>query len=198
MQPIQGRAAGGRKDGQRRRAWSLAAAAASIALVSGCSTPTAGGTNPGTGSPGSADSASTGMVAYSKCMRGAGITDFPDPNAQGKIDLGSGKKFDPNSDAFKAADAKCKKLLPDGGNAAPPPAAVGPAQINYAKCMRENGVPKFPDPNAEGGIDLNGATLGVDPTGPVFKAADGKCKHFLEEAAGGAPRVEQTGAPGTP
>ncbi|MFD1047781.1 hypothetical protein ACFQ1S_20705 [Kibdelosporangium lantanae] len=135
------------------------------------------------------------MVAYSKCMRTEGVRDFPDPNAQGKIDLGSGKKFDPNSDVFKAADTKCKKLLPDGGNAAPPPAAVGPAQINYAKCMRENGVPKFPDPNAEGGIDLNGETLGVDPTGPVFKAADDKCKHFLEEAAGGAPRVEKTGGP---
>ncbi|GAB3900313.1 hypothetical protein GCM10029964_087500 [Kibdelosporangium lantanae] len=171
------------------------AAVATIVLTSACDTQATGDTKPASGSDGSTESAGTGMVAYSKCMRTEGVRDFPDPNAQGKIDLGSGKKFDPNSDVFKAADTKCKKLLPDGGNAAPPPAAVGPAQINYAKCMRENGVPKFPDPNAEGGIDLNGETLGVDPTGPVFKAADDKCKHFLEEAAGGAPRVEKTGGP---
>ncbi|HKS46209.1 MAG TPA: hypothetical protein VJT49_14075 [Amycolatopsis sp.] len=156
-----------------------------------CNTGAAGGGTPGTSSA----AGGSGMLAYSKCMRTEGVADFPDPNAQGKIDLGSNQKFDPNSATFKAADAKCKKMLPDNGNASPAPAVSGEAQINYAKCMRANGVPKFPDPNAEGGIDVNGDTLGVDPTGPVFKAADDKCKHFLEDAAGGAPKIEKPGRP---
>ncbi|WP_380753421.1 hypothetical protein [Sphaerisporangium aureirubrum] len=128
-------------------------------------------------------------LAYAKCMREKGITNFPDPNAQGKLDL-NGNELNSNSAQYKAADDACKPLLPQGG--APPPnaAAVGAAQVKYAKCMRENGVPKFPDPNPDGGIDINGDTLGVDPMGPVFKAADQKCQPILAEVAGG-PRIEK-------
>jgi hypothetical protein len=171
------------------RFWSLAVVSASVLLASACGTDSDGGAD----SAGKPNSAGGSMLAYSKCMRAEGVADFPDPNAQGRIDLGSDRKFDPNSDQFKAADAKCRKLMPAGGNEPPPAANVGPAQIKYAQCMRENGVPKFPDPNAEGGIDINGDTLGVDPSGPAFKAADDKCKHILDEAAGGRPKEEKKG-----
>ncbi len=178
---------------QRWRVWSLVGTAAAVLLLGACST--GAGTPGGSSTPGtSSASSSGGMLAYSQCMRAQGVAGFPDPNAQGKIDLGSNQKFDPNSAIFQAADAKCKKLLPDNGNVAAPPVS-GDAQINYAKCMRTNGVPNFPDPNAQGGIDINGASLGVDPNGPIFKAADGKCNHFLVQAAGGAPKIQSTGSP---
>jgi hypothetical protein len=57
------------------------------------------------------------MLAYARCMRQNGVTEFPDPKADGAggainlRDLG----IDPNSSTFKAAQEKCKSNLPDFG-----------------------------------------------------------------------------------
>lgn len=48
----------------------------------------------------------------------------------------------------------------------------------YAACMRRNGVPNFPDPDAEGHFQLQGGP-GLDPNSPQFKAAEEKCEHLL-------------------
>jgi hypothetical protein len=207
MQTTSGYAGAGGSTGRRRWGRTMAGiAATAVILVSGCGSGSdnagtggsgTGGSGTGsTGGGGSGSSSESGTLAYAKCMRTEGIADFPDPNASGKLEI-NGNKLDTNSAQFKAAHEKCKSMLPQGGQPpGPPPAEVGAAQLNYAKCMRENGVTKFPDPNAEGGIDINGDTLGVDPGGPVFKAADDKCKHFLEEVATG-PRIDTNpGGPG--
>jgi hypothetical protein len=96
-----------------------------------------------------------GVRTYVRCMRAEGI-DLPDPDAKGKIDYslpgGGQRKKDPK---FVAASEKCAPLLPpmpseliDQG----PP--LTPEQITrarqYAKCMRDHGVPDFPDPDAQG------------------------------------------------
>lgn len=133
-------------------------------------------------------------LAYAKCMREHGISNFPDPNAQGLLDI-DGNKVDMKSSQAQAADKACKPLLPAVGNAKPP-AGVKEAALEYSKCMRKNGVPKFPDPNAEGGLDINGETLGVDPNGDVFKGADKTCQPILEKVAGG-PKEIQSGGPGS-
>jgi hypothetical protein len=45
---------------------------------------------------------------------------------------------------------KCREFLPDGGELAPlAPEEIAKIQA-YAKCMRANGVPDFPDPTAAG------------------------------------------------
>jgi len=57
------------------------------------------------------------MLAYARCMRQNGVTEFPDPKAGGVggainlRDLG----VDPNSSTFKSAHEKCKSNLPDFG-----------------------------------------------------------------------------------
>lgn len=167
--------------------------------LAGCGN-SAGGAAAGS-SPASASGASgkTGMLGYAQCMRQNGVAKFPDPNASGKLEI-NGNQVDTNSAQFKAANDKCKSLLPAGGNPPPngqPDPKVAAAQLQYAQCMRDSGVSKFPDPNSDGGIDINGDALGVDPNGTVFKAADAKCKHFLEAVATG-PRTDSTpgGSPG--
>jgi hypothetical protein len=50
--------------------------------------------------------------------------------------------------------------------------------LKYARCMRANGVPDFPDPNAGGGF-LFRAGGGVDPSSPAFQAARAKCGKLL-------------------
>ena len=63
--------------------------------------------------------------------------------------------------------------------------------LEYAKCMRREGVPNFPDPNTEGGVQFDKKD-GIDPDSAQFKAADEKCKKYLPagstgQEAGGDP-----------
>ena len=50
--------------------------------------------------------------------------------------------------------------------------------LQYARCMRANGVPNFPDPNAGGGFLFHTGN-GVDPSSPAFQAARAKCQKLL-------------------
>jgi hypothetical protein len=52
------------------------------------------------------------------------------------------------------------------------------ATVDFAKCMRANGVPNFPD----SGLITRGA--GVDPSSPFFQAARAKCQKLMP---GGGP-----------
>ncbi len=55
----------------------------------------------------------------------------------------------------------------------------------YSACMREHGVPKFPDPQAgaDGGINLG--ELGPWARSPQFKAAANACKRLLRPGGSG-------------
>lgn len=85
------------------------------------------------------------FIAFSKCMRAHGVTNFPDPNGHGINIAGTG--IDPRSPAFQAAHKVCFKLLPGGG---PNSQKASAQQIRQAErtaqCMREHGVSGFPDP----------------------------------------------------
>jgi hypothetical protein len=50
--------------------------------------------------------------------------------------------------------------------------------VKFAECMRDNGVSEFPDPDASGGLTIDGVLNGssLDPTTPAWKAAIGACK----------------------
>ena len=80
-----------------------------------------------------------------------------------------------------------------GGRTTP----YGPASSPYAmsKCMRENGLPHFPDPSAgpgggvgfQGvGFSINGSIVvdGITFTGPAATQAEQACKAFLPPAGG--------------
>jgi hypothetical protein len=62
-----------------------------------------------------------------------------------------------------------------GGN----PAATNPSfrqdLARFAACIRANGVPNFPDPNARGMFDVGGSS-GIDPSSPQFQAVEKKCQ----------------------
>jgi hypothetical protein len=95
-----------------------------------------------------------GVRKYVQCMRAEGIN-LPDPGPKGEIDyasLGGNPKLDPK---FRAASMKCSPLMPPMPvELQPKPDPLTPQQIEwarrYAKCVREHGVPSFPDPDADG------------------------------------------------
>jgi hypothetical protein len=78
-------------------------------------------------------------------MRANGVPNFPDPQPGGGA-IFSTAATNPSAPAFKAAQAKCQRLMPPGG--------AGPAFSErsleelrkLAVCMRAHGISEFPDP----------------------------------------------------
>jgi hypothetical protein len=87
------------------------------------------------------------FVAFSQCMRAHGLPNFPDPSAEGGIQLTPGSGINPFSPAFKSAQTACRKLLPGGGPGGGKPSPEAEKQmLAIAVCMRAHGVTGFPDP----------------------------------------------------
>ena len=130
-------------------------------------------------------------LVYAKCMRANGVPSFPDPNADGGFLFRRGAGLT-KSPLFRAAQAKCQRLLPPGPGSGPPPSAQTLARfLKIAKCMREHGVPAFPDPRTSmpshpfgsGGAgvvsDIEGVILVfaamIDQQSPAFERAAAVC-----------------------
>lgn len=150
-----------------------------------------GSSGPGVASAGSSTSASSSTgtakadpLAYSKCMRAHGLSDFPDPDANGGLQLGRGD-LDPRSPTFQAAERACKSLDPKGNESSAERAQNRAAWLNYAQCMRAHGLSDFPDPDADGTLELHppkGSDL--DPNNPHFKTANNTCMHLAPNGTG--------------
>jgi hypothetical protein len=65
--------------------------------------------------------------------------------------------------------------------------------VKYSQCMRSHGVPKFPDPNAQGGLAIDGSKLGLDPRSAQFKAAEAACKSLMPQGPPPDPKQAAAG-----
>ena len=119
-------------------------------------------------------------LAFSRCMRAHGVTNFPDPDANGNITL-PGQGTGAQSPKMAAARTACDPLLPPAQKARNAPDRA--SSLRYAKCMRAHGVTNFPDPSADGGIVLDPSV--VNPSSPQFKSAQQACKSLLPGGGGG-------------
>jgi hypothetical protein len=173
-------------DGPRRRwraAQALAVIAAAGLFAAGC-----GGSDESGGGGGSAASAdSDPAVAYAECMRENGVPEFPDPvNGQLQLQATPGSGLDPDSPEFKRAQEACQDLAPAGAEAGGGPDADLQAQVlDYAKCIRENGVPEFPDPDFSGGGVIMQLPPGVDQNSQQFQSAQQACQDKAPQGLGG-------------
>jgi hypothetical protein len=134
----------------------------------------------GCGSTGASSAANSVPPRYafqfSRCMRGHGVPNFPDPGPTGyRFTPGSGITQSP---AFNGALDACEKYLPPSGHLPPTPESVRLEEIALAKCMRAHGVPNFPDPDANG--DIQFPVSSPIPRSPAFqRAQNGPCKKYL-------------------
>jgi hypothetical protein len=114
-------------------------------------------------------------VKYSQCMRENGVPDFPDP-VDGRIQLRGqqGSDLDPESAGFKKAQEACKQYEPVGPGKDGQNGQQQAQALKWVQCMRQNGVPNMPDPQADGRM-LFTADNGVDPESETFKNAQQKC-----------------------
>jgi hypothetical protein len=113
---------------------------------------------------------------FSECMRSNGIPNFPDPNTNGGIDIGASSGIDPESPQFQAAQKACRKYVPAPDLSKAEIAEREARALEFAKCMRANGVPNFRDPQfAANGAEPVRPVAGVDPNSPTYQAATNKC-----------------------
>jgi hypothetical protein len=165
-------------------ALALAAALGLAVLASGCGgSPGAKVAQAGTtsGSSGSGSSGGSGKgdaAAYSACMRGHGVPNFPDPDSSGRIRIPS--TIDDRSPTVRAAYRACHSLAPSGGFTGQGDTLQQDQLLAFAKCMRRHGVPAFPDPQVVNGHINIPITAGqIDPNSPIVTAAAAACQSKL-------------------
>jgi hypothetical protein len=149
------------------------------------SSPTSSAT-PGGGNDRDAD------LRFAQCMRENGVPKFPDPDANGGVGIDL-NKLGVDKATVDAAQEKCKKYAPNGGELQQLDAEQLEQLRQMAQCMRENGFPDFPDPSDEG-LQLNANEHPEwSPDNPRFKAAQEKCN---DEAGleGGESSSNQSGS----
>ncbi len=126
-------------------------------------------------------------VRFAACMRDNGVRDFPDPEASGAFTIdaiANGSSLDTNSGAFKQAISACKDMEPPGFTGAKRSAEQQKAALEFAQCIRDNGVKDFPDP-ADGDplIDTNRIPSAATSGGKsILHAAMQKCRVFAQAA----------------
>lgn len=141
------------------------------------------------------------MRQFTQCMRDNGI-DMKDAEMSEdggfSIQVGPGEGAAPadqgpskeDQEKMRNAMEACQKYAPGGGNMGKPDPEMQEKMRQFAKCMRDNGVENFPDPQEDGGIMIQGggpgSTDGLNPDDPTFKAAQETCKSYLPDGGAGA------------
>jgi hypothetical protein len=120
-------------------------------------------------------------------MRENGVPAFPDPD----VDDNGRVSYDipaylPDA-TISAAEKKCADLRPFG----PGPGGADPNRIEnvrrHSQCMRDHGLPNFPDPEADGSRRIDFDKLGLSgENDPKFTDALEKCKGALPSPPPGA------------
>lgn len=129
--------------------------------------------NPNSAQTGTGSTVSASLVKFSACMRSNGVSRFPDPStSQGPNSFGvDGYNFNlpsnlnSQSPAYEAANKTCFRLIDSGTSKPRNPAFLTKARqaaLANAQCMREHGVPSFPDPHSA-------ATAGASRSAPAAR-----------------------------
>ena len=129
-------------------------------------------------------------MKFAACMRENGVREFPDPDASGRLTIDgvlNGSSLDPSTPAWKEAIRACKELEPPGFTGDHEVTAEEQeARLEFAQCIRDNGVEDFPDP-AKGDplVDTNRIPSAATNGGmSILNAAMRKCGELAAEAIG--------------
>jgi hypothetical protein len=167
-------------------------AVAALVALGGCGS----GGNGASPSPSVSTMSDAQILALGKqvaqCIRDNGIPNFPEPY----VDRGRLKLPDDQMENLEAqysqqvldqAEQACKPLMDklpesaikDEENEKQEP---GPGDVEalrkFAQCIREHGVPEFPDPKADGTIPLRGTPLESEGKSARMGAAFDACRQY--------------------
>jgi hypothetical protein len=168
------------KGSMRRNPRPLAALAMVALIGAGCSNEPAEN-----GSAGNSSAGQEQAVKFAECMRDNGVGEFPDPDASGELTIDgvvNGSSLDPSGPAWQSAIAACKDLQPPGFTGDEEVTAEEQeARLEFAQCMRDNGIEDFPDP-VEGGPIIDTSRMPGAPGAlsiPGFEEAQQACSDII-------------------
>ena len=164
----------------------LAALALVALITAGCGTNASSGTGTANSTGPGANEPATDQdkaVKFAECIRAHGVPHFPDANAKGEFVFG----IDVSPPVWNKAVDACKALQPPGTLSAKRTPKQQTAALEFAQCMRGNGVKDFPDPaNGQPLVDTNRIPSSAAPGGmTILNAAMQKCRDVLAKAAAG-------------
>lgn len=165
--------------------YAVAVAAISL-LTAGCGGGSARSTT-------AATTTQTGAVAFARCMREHGLSNWPDPTSNGVFDKSKLEQLGYSAGRVRAiVQRACGHLLPNGGGGRPETAQQTRTRVAdalaFARCMRARGFPGFPDPTNQGELSPEMVTAaGIDLHQPQLLTAGLACvpvtHGFLTRAA---------------
>lgn len=147
----------------------LAVGAMLAACSSGAGQHPAG--SPGPAQAGSPDSQTAAIV---QCYRAHGDAGFPDP----VYDPSDGRWHFAVSPATapQSTQQACQHLFPSANVSPPVPQAQFQQLVRFAQCLRQHGMPTWPDPNPDGAFPLPPLLL---PKTPAYVQASRACQRYI-------------------
>ncbi len=93
-----------------------------------------------------------GAVSFAQCMRAHSVPNWPDPNSSGVFDKTkiTTQQLKVSSTALQAAQNACQALLP--AESVTQQRLNAAQALQFSQCVRNHGVPNFPDPDGSGRI----------------------------------------------
>ncbi len=157
----------------------------------------------GSGPAGSAGASPTAMSndqilaigrEAAQCMRQHGIPDFPDPvvDQHGQVQLPDNaagehakQEMNNNPDAQRACEPILDRLPPNARGASRGPGQFSQEDLanllKFAQCLRQNGIPEWPDPKADGSFPIVGTPLETEGKSARLRAATQACKQYWDK-----------------
>jgi hypothetical protein len=155
----------------------LALVAAGCGSTSAPPVATVGTTNAAAASPPPSKDPMAQAVRYAACIRSHGLPNFPDPqrsSQDGHQTIRIHTPDDLNSGQARTAEKVCSTFLPGGFSSTPAQTAQTLTHLlAFARCMRDHGVPSFPDPTSTGSFPSS--IRRIDRLTPIFRSAANTC-----------------------
>jgi hypothetical protein len=128
-------------------------------------------------SPVAVSSQQAGAVGFAHCMRAHGVPNWPDPNTSGVFDKSkvTTQQLEVSSAQLQVAQNACQALLP--AESVTQQRLNAAQALQFSQCVRNHGVPNFPDPDGSGRIP-DPASVGIDQGSPQFQAANVACAQY--------------------
>jgi hypothetical protein len=124
---------------------------------------------------------------YAQCLRDHGITDVAEPRIQNGRLVGAGAPADyPDPAKLDEAFNACVSIvdvLPAGVMNGPDVSAADLEKMGrFAACMRQHGLPEWPDPNGNGLFPIRGTALENAWRSDLGQEATRACQKYYDGA----------------
>jgi hypothetical protein len=126
---------------------------------------------------------------YAQCVRDHGHPTFADPVlTNGKLDFPNGQDNKQIASDVQGACGAILDQLPPSISRRQQSVSAADLQhlIQFAQCLRQNGMPEWPDPKSDGTFPIIGTPLAAEGKSQRFITAATACKQFWDKGISGS------------